>query len=317
MALFLTLLGFLVGVFLIFAFNFVLADVTDVQRKKARDRANALYRERQKELARVSMVYKEVYQQAAEGLELRTTLREKLVQLVNESGVLIRPSQLAVACLGLALLGFLPVGILLQRWLLGLLTAVLLAPLPLAYVAFCRRRRRDRLLAQLPSAFDLMSRAMRAGQTITQSFLAVTDELPPPICEEFGYCYDQQNLGLSPEAAMRDLARRTGLLELRIFVLAVTVHRQTGGNMTTLLDKLGRVIRDRAKIRGSIKGMTAEGRMQALILMGLPPLMLAMMTVVNRPYVVVLFDHAWLLAATGVSMALGWYWMRRIINFDF
>ena len=317
MALLLTVLGFLAGFFLIFAFNFLLADVTDSQRKKARERTNALYRTRQKEQARASMINKEVYQQAAEGLELRTTLREKLVQLVNESGVLIRPAQLAVACLGLALLGFLPAGIILQRWLLGGLAALLLAPLPLLYVAFCRHRRRERLLAQLPSAFDLMGRAMRAGQTIAQSFLAVTDELPPPICEEFGYCYDQQNLGLSPEAAMRDLARRTGLLELRIFVLAVIVHGQTGGNMTALLDKLGRVIRDRAKIRGSIKGMTAEGRMQALILMGLPPLMLAMMTVVNRPYVALLFDHAWLLLVAGVSMALGWYWMRRIINFDF
>jgi len=78
----------------------------------------------------------------------------------------------------------------------------------------------------------------------------VADEFSPPIADEFGFCYDQQNLGLSPEASMRDLARRTGLLELKIFVLAVMVHRQTGGNLSELLEKLATVIRHRYRIRG-------------------------------------------------------------------
>ena len=116
---------------------------------------------------------------------------------------------------------------------------------------------------------------------------------------------------------MRELARRTGLLELKIFVMAVMIHRQTGGNMSELLDKLGRVIRERAKIRGSIKSLTAEGAMQAYILLALPPGMLAIMWIINRPYAQVLFEYYWLLVAAGVSMALGWFWMRRIVNFDF
>ncbi|MCH5377142.1 MAG: type II secretion system F family protein, partial [Planctomycetes bacterium] len=156
-----------------------------------------------------------------------------------------------------------------------------------------------------------------AGQTVAQSYQTVADECPAPISEEFGYCYEQQNLGLSPEAAMKELARRTGLLELKIFVMAVMIHRQTGGNMSELLDKLGRVIRDRTRIRGSVKALTAEGRLQAYVLLALPPALLAVMLVINRPYAMILFEHYWLLIITGVSMAIGAVWMRKIVNFDF
>ena len=83
-----------------------------------------------------------------------------------------------------------------------------------------------------------MGRVIRAGQTMSQALQAVADEFPPPIAGEFAYCYEQQNLGLSPETALRDLARRTGLMELKIFVLALLVQQQTGGNLAELLDKL-------------------------------------------------------------------------------
>jgi len=163
----------------------------------------------------------------------------------------------------------------------------------------------------------LMARTMRAGQTISQSFQAVADEGPRPISEEFAFCYEQQNLGLSPDAAMLELSRRTGLLELKIFVMAVMVHRQTGGNLSELLDKLGHVIRDRAKIRGHIKGLTAEGLLQAYVLIALPPAILAVMWFINRPYAQVFFEEYYLLIGMLVSMTIGWFWMRRIVNFDF
>src|SRR6202030_4138555 len=118
---------------------------------------------------------------------------------------------------------------------------------------------------------------MRSGQTISQAMQSVADDFAAPASDEFGYCCDQQNLGLSPEAAMRGLALRTGILEMKIFVLAVMVHNQTGGNLAELLDRLSTVIRDRYRIRGSIQALTAEGRMQMMILLALPPLMLAVL----------------------------------------
>ena len=127
-----------------------------------------------------------------------------------------------------------------------------------------------------------MARVIRAGQTMSQALLAVADEFPPPIAGEFSYCYEQQNLGLSPETAFRDLARRTGLLEIKIFVLALLVQQQTGGNLAELLDKLSAIIRERYRIRGQIKTLTAEGRMQAMVLLALPPGMFLLMLVMNR-----------------------------------
>ena len=101
-----------------------------------------------------------------------------------------------------------------------LVAAVIGSLAPAACTSHKGKARLEKLLAQLPDAFDLMARVIRAGQTMSQALLAVADEFPPPIAAEFAYCYEQQNLGLPPEVAMRDLARRTGLLEIKIFVLA-------------------------------------------------------------------------------------------------
>ena len=313
-------LAFLAGFFLIFAINYALADVADAHRHRYRKRLEEELQRRQKELARVSIADRDLQALTAAGmaeLQPKRSLKERLVSLINESGVAMRLDQLLVACAALGFLAFLPCAFLGQHWLLGALLGLAASPLPLAYVAFLRKQRREKILNQLPDAFELMSRTLRAGQTMSQAFQAVADESSPPISEEFGFCYEQQNLGLAAEGAMRDLAQRTGLLELKIFVMAVMIHRQTGGNMSELLDKLSHVIRDRAKIRGSVKALTAEGALQAYILMALPPGMLAIMLTMNRPYALLLFEYYWLLVGAGTSMFLGYLWMRRIINFDF
>lgn len=316
----LIVLGFVAGFLLIFGVNLLIQDVFDARRQRARQRIEEELALRQRERARGTVEFKELYQLAAEGygeVRVRATLRERFVKLVDESGMAMRPGRLAMIAVGLAALLGLPVGLATGSWLLGLLTAPLGAALPILYVSIIRSKRQEKLLSQLPEAFELMSRSMRAGQTISQALQSVADEFAPPISLEFGYCYDQQNLGLSPEAAMRDLARRTGLLELKIFVLAVMVHRQTGGNLSELLGKLAKVIRDRYRIRGAIKALTAEGRLQAIILMALPPLMLAAMLVVNRPYAMTLFEYPALLIGMFISMTMGGFWMHRIISFDF
>jgi tight adherence protein B len=312
--------AFLAGFFLIFAINYALADVAEAHRLRAQKRLEEEFRTRQKELARKSVAQENLNLAAAEGmasLRVRKSLREQLVTLINEAGITMRVDQLLVACACVGVVAFLPCYFVWEQWAVGILVGLAVSPLPLAYIRLLRRQRLNKILSQLPTAFDLMSRTMRAGQTLAQSFQAVADEGPRPISEEFGFCYEQQNLGLSPEAAMHELSRRTGLLELKIFVMAVMIHRQTGGNLTELLDKLGKVIRDRARIRGHVKGLTAEGLLQAYVLIGLPPAMLAAMWFINRPYAMVFFEEYYLLIGMLVSMSFGWFWMRRIVNFDF
>jgi len=252
---------------------------------------------------------------AADDAEL--TFRRRYERLVEQSGVEITAARLFALSAGVAL-GFGAVATVLRgSALVGFLLALVLAPIPTIYVWVRRQRRLHKLQAQLPEAFDLMSRVIRAGQTMTQALQAVSDEFEKPISSEFSYCCEQQNLGLPPDTALRDLARRTGILEVRIFVLALLIQRQTGGNLAEMLDGLAGVMRDRTRIQGKIRTLTAEGRLQALVLLGLPPFLLLAIMFLNPGYGGVLLDRPALLVGMFVSEAFGALWIRKIVNFDY
>ncbi|MGO8746489.1 MAG: type II secretion system F family protein [Thermoguttaceae bacterium] len=321
-------LAFGAGFLIVFGVNLLLVDAMESHRMRVRKRLEDELRLHQKNMAQSSLEFRELYELAAEGtVELNPgrTATERFAHFVHESGLQIKPQQVLGLCLvtaaaadGLAwLLTNHWAATATVKWIVTAVAALIAGVLPTIYVSGVRSRRREKLLSQLPDAFDLMARTMKAGQTIPQALQAVGDELSRPVADEFSYCYEQQNLGLSVEATVRDLARRTGLLEIKIFVLAVMIHRQTGGNLADLLGKLAHVIRERYRIRGAIRTVTAEGRMQAVVLLALPPVMLGVLLYMNRPYALVLFQYPALLAATFGSMAFGAWWMHKIVNFDF
>ncbi len=204
----------------------------------------------------------------------------------------------------------------LSGWPLGLAGALLGAAGPALYVRARWVGRRDTFLRQLPGAFELMARVLKAGHSVPQAFQSVSDSFEGPLAAEFAFCREQQNLGLLPEVAFHELAQRTGVLEMRIFSMAMLIQRQTGGNLSEVLERLGALIRERVRLRNHIKTLTAEGRLQAVVLLVLPFVMFLVMRFINRAYADVLLDHVPLLAATGVMMGLGALWIRRIINID-
>jgi tight adherence protein B len=312
------LLTFLAGVLVVAGAYSVIADLFLRDRSRVSKRVDEEFRKRQRAQAQKSVLFKNLGQHAAEAADVGdgADLRQRFEALVEQSGLTLSTERLLVIMAG-AGLGFGALGLLLQ----GLLGALVLAPLgaglPLLYVHFRRKARLHKLLTQLPDAFELMARIIRAGQTTSQALQAVADEFDLPIGGEFGYCYEQQNLGLPPEVALRDLARRTGLLEIKIFVLALLVQQQTGGNLAELLDKLGAVVRERLILRGKISALTAEGRMQALVLLLLPPGIFLLILLINYTYASVLLDHYYLLIGTFVWELLGAVWIRKIVNFDF
>jgi len=220
---------------------------------------------------------------------------------------------MVAAGIGLGAVAVLIRGRLLVGWPVGLIGF----GLPLLYVYFKWKMRMEKFLRQLPDAFDLMARAVRAGHTVPQSMQAVADEFEPPIAAEFTYCYEQQNLGLSPEMALRDLCRRCGLLEIKILVLALLVQQQTGGNLAQLLEDSATVVRDRLMIRVKVRALTGEGRLQAVVLLALPFFLFAVIFLVQPNYAKQLFHHPILLGGTSASMLFGALWIRKIINFDF
>jgi tight adherence protein B len=145
----------------------------------------------------------------------------------------------------------------------------------------------------------------------------VADEFEPPLATEFAYCQEQQRLGLLPEISFRDMSQHTDVMELKIFVMAMLVQQKTGGNLSDLLERLARLVRERVRLRGVIRSATAEGRLQAMVLIALPPLMFLLLLLVHRSYALVLLEHHNLLIAAAVSMALGALWIQRIIKVDF
>ncbi|CAN5716669.1 hypothetical protein BH23PLA1_BH23PLA1_28670 [soil metagenome] len=315
----LTLLTFGAVVAAVVGVYSIYSDLFLRDRTRVGERIDDEFRKRQRERAKKSLLLKDLGQLAAEaGADsANPSRRQRFIMMVEQSGLDLTPQKLltiAIAVgLGLGTVG----GLLRQSIIMGAILGAVGFGLPILYVQMKRKARLEKLLSQLPDAFDLMSRVVRAGQTMSQAMQAVADEFAQPISGEFAYCYEQQNLGLSPELALRDLARRTGILEVKIFVLALVVQQQTGGNLAEMLDKLSHVIRQRYRIRGQIKTLTAEGRLQAIILLGLPIAIFLGMLVMNYDYAMVLFEHPTLIIGTLVCEGIGALWIRKIVNFDF
>lgn len=314
----LTFLAVVMGVIAVFS---LLADLFLRDQRRVQERLDVEFRNKQRDKAKRSLLFKESDPFSSDALEgartPRPTLRERLQAMLDQSGMELTQKQLLVWCGGAAAVGGLLFGLMMRHWLYVPVGAALGGLCPMGFVQLKRGSRLEALRRQLSDAFDLMARILRAGQSMPQAMQGVASEFPSPIAEEFAYCSEQQNLGLATEISMRDLARRTGLVEMNIFVVAVLVQRQVGGNLSEILEKLAQVVRQRYKTRGMIRTLTAEGRMQAGVLMALPPLLLLAMLIVNHDYAIVLIEKPILIGGMAFCMALGGLWINKIVNFDF
>ena len=189
--------------------------------------------------------------------------------------------------------------------------------LPILYLMWKRKKRLAALVQQLPDVFELLSQALRAGHSLASGMQVIANELPDPAGTEFGRVFHEQNLGLKIEDALTNLANRMDVLDVRFFVTAVLIQRQTGGDLAEVLDKISSVIRDRIKLHGTVKALTAEGRLSGYVLLALPFLVFGAMLKINYDYAKVLWtDPTGQMMATFaiVSMLMGWVMIKKIIN---
>ncbi len=317
---FLLTFGFLAGFLFVFAVNLLVAAIQQGRREQFRERLQEEQRMLQRERARASAEHRDLYELAAESASQvgdTRPLKERIGIFLEQSGTKLRMGQVLLISLAAAVVAAAAVFLATRSLVLVVVAGLAAGVLPVIWVQLLRARRLSALLSQLPDAFDLMARTMRAGQTFSQAIQSVAEEAAAPLSLEFAYCYDQQYLGMSTEAALRDLARRTGLLEIKIFVVAVLVHRQTGGNLSELLERLARVIRERYRIAGLLESLTAEGRLQAYIMLALPVLLFTVMYSLNPNYAGTLLQYPILLLITAGFMTAGALWMRKIIRFDY
>jgi tight adherence protein B len=288
-------------------------------RALVRQRLDDEFKVQIREQAKKSPLFKDLAKVAAQlpgEAGSKANMRERFQLVLDQSGLKITLQRLLMISAAMALVLGGVGGMWRRSLLVGAILAVLSAGLPFVYVYWKRRAKIEKLLAQLPEAFDLMARVIRVGQTPARAMQAVAAEFERPISAEFAFCYEQQNLGLPSNIVLRDLAHRNGVLELHIFVIAILVQQQTGGSLAEMMDSLAVVVRERLILRDKVKTLTAEGRMQALVLMALPPFMFGVMLLINRRYALTLFEFPMLLIGGLVSMGLGALWIRKIVNFE-
>ena len=189
--------------------------------------------------------------------------------------------------------------------------------LPVVWLMIKRKKRMNMFSKQLPEAMELLGRSLRAGHSLASGLGLVAGEMPAPLGTEFGRAFDEQNLGLSLDDALDQMSERVPNMDLRFFVTAVILQRQTGGDLSEILDKIGRLIRDRFKLAGQIQALTGEGRLSGIVLLALPPVLFLVMLYINYDYAMVLFrddDGKKLLAFALVMQLIGALFIRKIIN---
>lgn len=191
------------------------------------------------------------------------------------------------------------------------------ATLPFFYVMRTKAKRLNRIEQQLPDALDLMGRALRAGHAFPTALKMVGDEMNDPLASEFRAAFDEVNFGIAMPEALMNLATRVPSTDLRYFVIAVLIQRDTGGNLAELLASISAIIRDRIKLMGQIRVLSAEGKMSAWVLSLLPFGAALMIQLTNPKFLEVLYtDPAGrkMLAGAAVMMVLGILAMRKIIR---
>jgi tight adherence protein B len=195
--------------------------------------------------------------------------------------------------------------------------AVFAAFLPYFYLLYLKDKRLTRFDEQLPDALDLIGRGVRAGNALPAALKMVGDEMADPVAGEFRIAFDEVNYGFSMSDALTNLATRVPSSDLRYFVVAVIIQRETGGNLAELLDNIAALIRARHKLYGTIRVLSAEGKLSAWILTLLPIFVALIINIINPHFMQVLWkDTAGIKMIIGVliMMITGIFWMRKIIK---
>ncbi|MBD3676079.1 MAG: type II secretion system F family protein [Planctomycetaceae bacterium] len=188
---------------------------------------------------------------------------------------------------------------------------------PYFWLAWQRKRRFAKFAKQMPDAMELIGRALRSGHSLASGLHVVVEEMPDPISSEFSQAYEQQNLGVPLEKALKTMLNRMPNLDLKFFVTAVAIQRQSGGDLAEVLDKIGYVVRERFKIIGQVQALTGEGRISGIVLMALPVGLFLTVYYLSPDYVGLLFTHPLGRKMSGMAIVLqliGAYSIKKIID---
>jgi tight adherence protein B len=246
-------------------------------------------------------------------------LAPKIGNFLEQAGMRWAPARLVHTCL----LGF--AGGCILGWMLtsSIIMAVALGGLgiagPIYFIYRKRKSRLHRFEEIFPDALEFVSRSMRAGHAFSVSLEMIHREFQEPVAGEFRRTFEEHNLGLPIEIALQKLAKRVPSLDVHFFVSAVLLQKRTGGNLAEILDKLAYVIRERFKLRGRIRAVSAHGKMTATALSAIPAAVAVLMFYTNPDYVKFFFkdDTGNIMLGTAVFLQfVGYMIMKKIVNIE-
>lgn len=244
-----------------------------------------------------------------------------LQQMAERAGVGWAPGQVVLGALAIAVVAFNVCWYMLPPALhmVAFVAALVGALLPVMYLRRARTKRVYAFEAQFPDALLFIARAMRAGHAFSVSLDMLQKEFEEPLAGEFRIVFEEQNLGLPIDVALEKLAKRMPMLDVRFFVAAVILQKRTGGNLGEILEKLAGLIRERFKLRGQIRTISAHGRMSSAVLTAIPIVVATMMCFVNRPHMMFFVEEEigrWMAGGAVGFVILGFLIMRQIVKIE-
>lgn len=254
---------------------------------------------------------------ALESLVSKFRLAEKLQKVLDQADINWSASKMLVNLAAVSVLAAVGVWLLKMGPLAGFVSGVGVFAMPLLWLLRKRKKRIKKLVEQLPEVFDMMGQSLKAGHSLAGAIQLVSQQMPDPVAGEFARVFHEQNLGLKVEDALINMAQRIDQMDVRFFVTAVLIQRQTGGDLAEVLDKIARVIRGRVELFGVVAALTAEGRLSGWVLLLLPVAVFLALQVVNPEYARQLThtESGRLLLGTAIAMDLmGLAMIKKIVN---
>jgi tight adherence protein B len=254
-----------------------------------------------------------------EPVMLRLPHRHDLIHFLTQADVKWSVATYLLLTVGLAAAIGLAMLVSVGGWIPPLFGAVIGALLPYLHASRARKARFAKFEENFPEAIDLLGRAIRAGHAFSTGLRVVAEESPEPVASEFRQVYEEQKFGLPLSESLLALADRMTVLDVRIFVTAVLIQIESGGNLAEILDNLSHIIRDRFRFRRQLRTHTAHGKMTGWVLSSAPFVAGIGMFVMNPEYMRVLFDEPMgrlmLVGAAGLQL-IGFVAVRRIMDVD-
>ncbi len=237
--------------------------------------------------------------------------------LLYQAGLEWRVGTLMLLMLLSGAAAFLLVALFLHQALVGIVVGLACMFIPYSWVRGKKNKRMYQFSEQLPDALDLMTSALRAGLSFPAALQLVAQESPEPLAQEFAVTFDEQNLGLDVKEALINLTERVESVDLRFFVTAVIIQRETGGNLAEIMESIAHIIRERFRILGDVKSRTAHGRFTGLVLSVLPVGLGLLIFMIAPDYMMTFFkDPAgqYMLVVCALMQIVGFFWIRKVIR---